>query len=352
MAKKTSIEYFREAVESIRNPEQRKPVYFFYGEETFFLDLLQKEVVSQLDPALHDFNLDVLYGNEVAPGKVLDIIRSFPMMSELRIVVVRDVSKLRSGSDQPGHINDLIPYLENPNPTTLLCLLDTKSPDKRTNLGKTLTKSKNIYSSEFNKLPDYKLPDWTQNWVRHKHKKEMDPDAAQILTHLVGDNLQILASEIEKVSTYAGNESRITREHVKKISGSYREYSVIELKEAIVARNLEKSFEIAEQMLTGTNADTGEVIRTVGFLYGVFGNIWQICRLKEKGMSKSQIQEDMEIGNNWFFNKLWDDASRFSLAEMPSAYEALLDADRAIKGFSTLDTPTIFLLLIKRLITQ
>ncbi|MEX0995301.1 MAG: DNA polymerase III subunit delta, partial [Balneolaceae bacterium] len=88
-----------------------------------------------------------------------------------------------------------------------------------------------------------------------------------------------------------------------------------------------------------------------GFFYSVFGNIWQICRLKEKGLTKSRIQKEMEIKNNWFFNKLWQDASRFSLTEMPSVFEALLDADRSAKGFSTLHTSTILFLLIKRLIS-
>ncbi|MEX0770351.1 MAG: DNA polymerase III subunit delta [Balneolaceae bacterium] len=350
MAKKTSIEFYREALQSIRNPNHRKPVYFFYGDETFFLDLLQDEAIRQIQPDQQDFNLDLLYGSEVSPNKVLDIARSYPMMADLRVVVVRDFAKLGGRAEEEGHVNDFIPYLENPNPTTFLCLIDTKSPDKRTNLGKALTNSTNVYSREFNKLPDYKLPDWAADWVRHKHKKEMDPEAAQILTQLAGDNLQILATEIEKVCTYVDEESRINRDHVIKIIGSYREFSVIELKEAVISRDLEKSVKIAEKMLLAANSENGEIIRTVGFFYSVFGNIWQICRLKERGMAKSKIQQEMGIKNNWFFNKLWEDASGFSLAEMPAVYEALLDTDRSAKGFSTLDSTTILFLLIKRLL--
>ncbi|MEX0994743.1 MAG: DNA polymerase III subunit delta, partial [Balneolaceae bacterium] len=292
MAKKTSIEYFREAIQNIRNPDLRQPVYFFYGEETFFLDLLQDEVIKLIQPEQRDFNLDLLYGSESDPPQILDIARSFPMMADLRIVVVRDFQKLGSGADHQGHLNDFLPYLENPNPTTLLCLIDSKSPDKRTNLGKTLSSSKNIYSCEFNKLPDYKLPDWTADWIRHKYNKEIDPEAAQILTQLVGDNLKILAAEIEKVCTFADQKTRITKEHIKNIAGSYREYSVIELKEAVIAKNLDRSLEIAEQMLLASNSDNGEIIRTVGFFYSVFGNIWQICQLKEKGLTKSRIQKE------------------------------------------------------------
>lgn len=351
MAKKTSLEFYKDTLQSIRNPDKRKPVYFLYGEESFFLDLLQEEFIGLVPDEKKDFNFDLLYGSEVDPEKVLGIARSYPMMSEIRVVVVRDLRKIASVDNQGGHINDFIPYLEDPNPTTVLLLIDEKPPDKRTNLGKILTQKKtgNIYSQMFEKLPDYKLPDWINDWVSYKYKKQIETDACQIMVHLVGNDLQLLSTEIDKVCTFVDSEKVVKSEHIKKIIGSYREYSVIELKEAVLSRNLEQSFSIVEQMLLKSNTDTGEIIRTVGFFYSVFGNIWQIRRLVEKGMNKSRIQQELGISSSWYFDQLWKDASRYRLSEMPQIFEALLDADRAAKGFSTLDTSTIFLLLIKRI---
>jgi len=354
LAKKTSIDHFKVTLQSIRKPDLRKPVYFLYGEESFFLDLLQEEVIKLVPEEQRDFNMDLLYGSEVSPEQVLGIARSYPMMSELRVLIVRDLRKMgRSQAEEGGQLSDLVPYLEKPNPSTILLLIDEKPPDKRTNLGKLLTGSgsaKQIYSQKFDKLPDYKLPDWANDWAAHKFNKSIDPNASQILTQLVGNNLQLLSTEIEKVCTFVDSEDRVTIDHVKKIIGSYREYSVIELKEAVVDRNLEQSLSIVEQMLLKSNTDAGEVIRTVGFFYTVFSNIWQIRRLAEKGMDKSRIQQEMGISSNWYFNQLWKDASNYRLAEMPQIFEALLDADRAVKGFSTLDTSTILLLLIKRIV--
>jgi len=351
LAKKTSIEFYKETLHSIRNPDKRKPVYFLYGDESFFLDLLQEEFIRLVPDEQKDFNFDLLYGSEVGPEKVLAIVRSYPMMSELRVVVVRDFGKTAIFKDQDGHINDFIPYLKNPNPTTVLLLIDEKPPDKRTNLGKILTQNKpgNIYSQEFDKLPDYKLPDWINDWMYYKYKKKIEPEAGQIMAQLVGDDLQVLSTEIDKVCTFVDSSKVIKIDDVKKIIGSYRDYSVIELKEAVLSRNLEQSISIVEQMLLKSNTDTGEVIRTVGFFYSVYGNIWQIRRLAEKGMNKSLVQQELGISSSWYFDRLWKDASNYRLSEMPQIFEALLDADRAAKGFSTLDASTIFLLLIKRI---
>ena len=143
--------------------------------------------------------------------------------------------------------------------------------------------------------------------------------------------------------------NEVTEADVKEIIGSYREYSAIELKEAIIARNLEQALYISEQILQHSKSDTGELIRLVGFFYSVFVNIWQIHRLVEKGLGKAQVQNQMGL-NKWYFDRLWNDAANFKYADMPRIFEALLDTDKSIKGFSTLDTTSILFLLVKRLI--
>ena len=299
-----------------------------------------------------DFNYDLLYGGEVTPESVLGMARSYPMMADLRVVIVRNFLKLSESDRGGGHIRDFEHYVKNPNPSTVLCLIDKKPPDGRTSLGKSLKSNSNVQVEdyEFKAIPDYQLTDWAIEWASAQHGKSIDSRAAQVLTQLVGNNLQLLSTEIEKVCTFIDTQERVTIDHVKKIAGSYREYSVIELKEAIFQRNLDKSLGIAEQMLLKSNADAGEIIRSVGFFYRVFADVWQIRRLMEKQLSKNQIQSELGIRNSYVFNFKWKDASQYQLAEMPRIFEALMDADRAAKGFSTLDIPSIYLLLIKRII--
>jgi len=352
LAKPTSIDHFKSARKSIRTPDNRKPIYYFYGEESFFIDRLQAEISALVPDEQKDFNYDLLYGGEVSPEKVLGMVRSFPMMADLRVVIIRDFLKMKGTDEGGGHIRDFEHYAKNPNPSTLLCVIDTKLPDGRTSLGQVFKNKNNshVQEYEFEGLPDYQLTDWSVEWARSQHNKEIDAPAAQLLTQLVGNDLQLLSTEIEKVCTFVDTQERVSIADVKKIIGSYREYSVIELKEAIFERNLDKSLGIAEQMLLKSNTDAGEVIKSVGFFYRVFADVWQIRRLMEKQLSKDQIQSELGIRNKYVFNFKWKDASKYQLAEMPRIFEALMDADRAAKGFSTLDVPSIYLLLIKRII--
>lgn len=350
MAKKPNgLQEFRRAFKQIKNGQNLKPVYYLYGEESFFSDLIQDEVEKIIPPDQKDFNFDLIYGAESSPEQVLGIARSFPMMFEKRVVIVKDFLRLEDNSED-GTLQDFVAYIKQPNPTTLLCLIDKKIPDGRTALGKQLRGSSDIHESfEFSPLFENQLPDWIMDWANHAHNRKFDPKAALTLSQLAGYDLQILSTEIEKLCTFVDTQEIISEEHVKKISGLYRDYTVFELKDAVIERNLDKAFGIAEQILQRTNNNAGEVFKTVGFFYNVFGNVWQICRYREKGLDKNQIQKKLEI-NNYIFNAQWNEASRFRLSEMPQIFEALLDADRALKGFSTLDTPSIFLLLLKRII--
>lgn len=352
MARSTSLDTFRSLFNALRKRESIKPVYYLYGDESFLIDMIQDEIEKLIPKEQKDFNFDLIYGNESNPAQVLNVAQSYPMMAEKRIVIVRDFLKLDENSEGEG-IKEFTGYFENPNPTTVLCLIDNKFPDKRRDPGKYLNKHKDsgkFAIHEFGKVDERNLPDWIIDWARHSHKRQINPEAAQVLGQLVGPDLKLLSSEIDKLCTFVDTSEPIEVGHIKKITQSYRDYNVIELKNVVIKRDLDQALQIAEQMLLKSNNNTGEIIKTVGFFYSVFSNIWQICRLTEKGLNKQQVQDQLNIRSNYIFNIQYQEASRFRLAEMPNIFEALLDADSAAKGFSTLDTPSIFLLLIKRII--
>lgn len=347
-----SLDTFRELYREIKQGYFSKPVYYFYGEEIFLIDLIQDEIEKMIPPGEKDFNFDLVYAGETVPAAVLNIAGSYPMMAEKRMVIVRDFMKFDELSEG-SKTSEFIEYIKKPNPFTILCLIDPKFPDKRGKLGKLLSDKKasdhyGVY--HFPSVPDQNLPGWISDWTEYRYKMKINPLAAQLLAHLAGPDLKLVSTEIEKLCTFVDSKEEIREEHVKKITESYREYNIVELKDAVIERDLDKSLMIAEQMLLKSNNSTGELFKTVGFFYSVFGNIWQICRLTDKGLNKSQIQDAVGEKRSFVFNRMYSEASGFRLNEMPNIFEALLDADRALKGFSTLDTPTIFLLLIKRIV--
>jgi len=355
MARKTSLDHFRTALKEITG-DKLNPVYVFTGQEKFFIDRLLEHVEKWIPEEMKDFNFDMIYGREFTVDKVLDIVRSYPMMAEKRVVVVRDYSQLAERVSAPNQeaeesspLDNLIPYLTNPNDSTLLVLTDHKKPNGRTKLGKALRKGKKVSYYHFDEVKEYAVPQWITEWTSFKHKKKLEPGVAEKLAESAGSSLLVLAAEIDKAATYVGDNEIIDAEAVKKVVGTYKEYSVFELKDAIVAHDTQEALYIADQMLRLSSNPKGEVFKTVGYLYSMFSKIWQIRILAAKKKDKNQIQDEIGVNNAWYFNQLWKQAQAFSLTHMNMAFETILDADRAMKGFSQMDDRGIFLMAIERL---
>ena len=90
------------------------PVYYLMGDEAYYIDRISQYIVdSVLQPEARDFNLDVLYAGDVGMDAIVERARTYPMMAENRVVVVREAQGLRN-------LDLLEAYLKQPSPTTLL----------------------------------------------------------------------------------------------------------------------------------------------------------------------------------------------------------------------------------------
>lgn len=345
-----------------------KPVYFLCGEETFFIDALQNEFLKLIAPDMRDFNYDLMYGNEHTLQQVIGIARSYPMMSERRLVIIREFSamfdkRLQTVSDDEKKKNEqegesysatfepLIQFLEKPNPTAVLVIIDKKAPSGNTKLGKALKGSEHVSFAQFDPIPDFKLPEWILDWTNKVYNKQIDPKAALLLAQNTGSDLVLVSKELDKLCTFKNTSEAINEEDVKKLVGFSREISAFELKDALFSKNIPKAFQIAEQLLHNTKTtDVGEVMRIVSFFYSVFSNIWQIQRLTAKGLPSNQIQKEVGVNSEFYFRNLVKDSKVFPAEHIPLIFECLLDADKALKGMTRMEPKDILFLTLRRII--
>jgi len=346
--KNSSLELFRAAIASLNRGEVH-PIYVIEGSEHFFIDRFLQRILQIIPSHERDFNSDFLYGNEVQLEAVLQLVKSYPMMAERRLVVVKNANDLFKR--MPANLqDDFLHYLKHPNPQTIFVIhLETKIP-KNTRLGKGLHGA-GIHTLLFDPLADHQLASWVMGWAKQEYSTNLSEQVAQLLAQLVGNDLKLLSSEIDKICTYTANsEGEIDLNKVRSIVGSYRGFDVFELKEAINQKKIQEAFFIAERILQQSKSDTGELIRIVAFLYSDFLKLWQIIRLKQASKSDNEIKKALHINSPYYYKRLSADANRYTAEDMMGIFNALLDADRAIKGFSTMDVNGILMLLIKRLI--
>ena len=92
-------------------------IYLLMGDEPYYPELVCKAVIDNcIDESFRDFNQAVLYGSEVNAEEVVTQAREFPMMTERRLVVLKEAQLMKD-------IDKLSFYVENPLDTTVLVVV-------------------------------------------------------------------------------------------------------------------------------------------------------------------------------------------------------------------------------------
>ena len=118
------------------NKGNPKPIYFLMGEEPYYIDRISQYIAENvLTEDEKGFNQMVLYGKETSVDEVVANAKRFPMMAQYQVVIVKEAQHLSRT------IENLVPYAENPQPTTILVLCyKYKKWDKRKKRYKTIKK--------------------------------------------------------------------------------------------------------------------------------------------------------------------------------------------------------------------
>lgn len=344
--KKTGLDVYQDFLKSLHAGEFS--VYYVTGEEIFFHDLAIIEVSNIISSDLKDFNFNLIHGQDSSVEQVIGMCRSYPMMAEKRVVIVRDVQLLAKSGADGGNLNDLIPYLEKPNPTSLVVLMDEKAIAKTSKVGKLLANSPKVGYFEFSVTPDYLLADWVTAWANKTYQTTIEPHAAQLLVQFVGSDLLLLSNEIGKLATAKFQEKTINEKDVRSLVGVTKEFTIFELKDAITQRRTHDAITIADQILAQGDGAVGEILKCLGFFNSMFINIWQYLRLQSKGTAPDVISTTLGI-TGYRFTMMQKEARLYSISSMPLVFEILYDTDRAIKGFSSLDERSIFFFMLQRM---
>ena len=136
------------------------PVYLFMGEEEYYIDYLTKLIQNNsLQDHEKDFNLNILYGKDTLIRDIISISKQYPVMSERKLVIVKEAQDLLKKDAEGNSLDDLINYVNNPLTSTILVLnFKHKSLDKRKVIYKAILKNGLVYESKKlyeNQIADY-----------------------------------------------------------------------------------------------------------------------------------------------------------------------------------------------------
>ncbi len=298
------------------------PIYLIDGEEPYYLDLLTTYVEDKiLPPHERDFNLTVMYGKDAEWADVVNACRRFPMFAERQVVILKDAAQMKGLAELNG-------YLENPSLTTIFLIEHRfKKVDGRSKLLK-LAKDKGIYYTS-EKIKDDALPAWIQGYGS-EHGFNIGQREAETLATYLGNDLQKIANEIEKVRINVPDERELSMPLIQKYIGISREYNLFEFPETMTSGNKDKLYKMLAYFLANPKAAPMPLMMTV--FYNHFERM--LVGQYMQGKSEQEIASILELKNAWMA-KNYKKPSRFSLQQSEACMLLLADYSAKAVGVNT-----------------
>lgn len=312
------------------------PIYFLMGEEPYYIDGITRFIENNLlTEEEKGFNQMILYGRDVTVEEIVSNAKRYPMMAERQVVIVKEAQDLTQT------IDNLVSYVENPQPTTVLVICyKYKTLDKRKKLSKLLKQNGVLFESK--KLYENQVPDWIRRVMKGKgytitHK------AAQMLTEFLGNDLSKVNNELEKLQLIIKPKEQITPEIVEENIGISKDFNNFELQNAIGARDVKKAFGIVQYF--AHNPKNHPLVITIALMYSFFSKLLIYHSLTDKSVAASAL------GVSPYFVKDYQTASRnFSMKNISAIIASIREVDMKSKGVGAANLPQGELL--KELLTK
>ena len=303
------------------------PVYYLFGEDDFLKEQAARDIVdAAADPATRDFNLEIRRANELSEEALDALLSTPPMLAERRVVVLRDVDKMKKGARTL-----LDRYLTRPAHDTVLVLVAPSGAKADKGLSERAT------AVEFAPLTGDRLPRWVAYHAQHVLEREITAEAVTLLLEAVGGDLAQLAVELEKLASYT--QETIDERAVAAVVGVRRGESLGDLLDAVAAKDTGTALGLIPVVLQlpKTTAVSIVMAMTVQTLALGYAEALLASGTSQRGLFNELMALLKDTGA--FPHRPWGEAvnawtkhaARWTAAEIDAASSALLAADAALK---------------------
>jgi len=314
--------------------QEYKTVYWLEGEEEFFIDQVieyaEKNILSDSEAS---FNLTIFYGRDTSWPDLFNACTKYPMFSDKQVVILKEAQAMKD-------VERLENYVEKPLSSTLLFVAyKGKKLDGRTKLAKLLKDKAVLLSSK--KLYDNELPEWTSELIKMKGYS-INNRALSLLIDHIGNDLNRLNNEVNKLTLNLGTRKNITEDDVETFVGISKEFNVFELQQAIANKDLYKAIRIIQYFESNPKAAPIQLI--FPSLYNYFSKVQMIYSVP----SRDEKTVAAAIGvNAYFVRDYLQTAIKFSTHEIERVL--LLLHQYNLKGIGINDAGTTDAMLLKEM---
>lgn len=326
-------------------------IYLMYGGDDVSLQEELSSMKDQVQPAeLRDVNVTVLLGPATSLDQLEATCGTVPFLADRRLVIVRgllDQFEVRPGRRSAsserktiGQWEGLPAVLEGMPETTHLVFVDGPIGERNPLLRKVRPLAETL---AFPVPRGQELRQWVRNRAARRGI-EIEPRAVDALADMVGGNLRVIDSELEKLSVYSGGE-QVRYQDVQELVAYAKEANIFAAVDAVLERRPGLAIGHVHQLLDEGRAPPyviTMIARQVRLIL-LAGDV------KAQGASQSEIGGRLSL-SGYPLRKTLEQEQRISPERLASIHRKLLEADVSLKT-SAIDDGLVLDMLIAELAT-
>lgn len=253
-------------------------LYLLYGTEKYLIEqeinkILKNNLIEKID--VNNYNLE-----ECSFKDIIDDAQTISMFSDKKAIIV-DNSYIFTGKNVKCDNNpDLfLEYFKNINPDTILIFnINSEKLDERKKLVKEIRKIGTV--KEFNKSNNL------NSLIKELFDGfEIGNAEITLLIDRVGNNLEILNQEINKIKTYKDCDKKISKDDIINLTSKNIDIDIFNFIDTIVNKNKEEALASYDEMLKNGE----EPIKILVILANQFRIMHQAKELYKRGYSGNDI---------------------------------------------------------------
>lgn len=321
---------YRDVLDTIKK-KQFANVYLLMGDEPYYIDLivdaLEKSVVEEDNKA---FDQLVFYAADSDIDVVVASAQQYPVMGDRQLVILKEAQSMERAKTQ---LDKIAPYVLRPNPkSTLVVAYKGENLNATSSLMKAAAKSGgDVVVFKSPKIRDYQLAAPIKEYCRIK-KIGIEEPAVEILIEYIGNSLQKLFGEIDKLTVAAGpGAPRITAAMVEENIGISKEFNNFELTKALSQKDYPRTMRILEYFRK--NPKNNPSVMTTAVLFKFFSQLVIAHFTQDK--TDRGLMEALQLKSPYALKEIRAGLSVYTPRQSMAAISALRDFDCKSKGIGS-----------------
>ncbi|MFC1974455.1 DNA polymerase III subunit delta [Chloroflexota bacterium] len=311
-------------------------IYILSGPDNFSIAQSLEEIKRGIgEQSILATNTTTLDGQHMTLDQLKTVCETVPFLAERRLVIIegllerfeprgrpRRPKKTKRVNSQQDEYKSLAECISQIPDSTILVLTEGRIGSNNP-LFKELSGKAELRS--FPLLKEAKLRQWIQRHVADEGGS-ISSQAVDLLTRLVGSNLWVMASEINKLVLFALSR-RIEEEDVNMVVSYAQQANVFAMVDAVVDFKAGVAEQLLQQLLQRGAAPAYLLVM-------LSRQVRRIVRVKElinQGRPKIEIQNKLGLTAEFAWHKTLEQADRYPWPRLKEVYRWLLEADLSIK---------------------